>query len=113
VQRAVGDDAPEVAAAWEAYAQTHAQVRQRDDGGDWDAAVALATSDAADGLSARFAAVDDALATRGQQESARAVDQLGTAGTWLPAWAVLAALGALAAAWLVVRGVGQRIEEYR
>jgi hypothetical protein len=42
-----------------------------------------------------------------------AVARLGELGRTAPIAAIGVALAALLAAWLVVRGIGQRIEEYR
>jgi hypothetical protein len=42
-----------------------------------------------------------------------AIDRLDGLGGPAPLWAVVVALAALVSAWLVVRGIGQRIEEYK
>jgi hypothetical protein len=99
--------------AWQLYAATHKQVRTLDDGGSWDQAVALATSTKADGAAARFAAFDQSAATARDKASTEAIDQLEGLGGWTPVYTVVVGLAALLAAWLVVRGFGRRIEEYR
>ena len=45
--------------------------------------------------------------------STDAIDQLGALGGGNTVWAVLIAIVSLIASWLIVRGIGQRIEEYR
>ena len=45
--------------------------------------------------------------------STDAIDQLGALGSGNTVWAVLIAIVSLIASWLIVRGIGQRIKEYR
>ncbi len=45
--------------------------------------------------------------------STAAIEQLGDLGGGSTVWAVLIALLSLIASWLIVRGIGQRIKEYR
>ncbi|MER7073273.1 hypothetical protein [Terrabacter sp. NPDC000476] len=98
---------------WTRYANVHAQVRRLDDNGSWDQAVTLSTSTGSDGAARAYAAFDDRVASDRDTARKAAVGTLeGTAGS-AGVWAALVALAALVAAWLVVRGVGQRIEEYR
>jgi hypothetical protein len=98
---------------WQQYAAAHKQVRTLDDGGSWDQAVALATSTKADGAAARFAAFDDSAAASRDRASTDAIEQLEGLGGWTPVYTVVVSLAALLAAWLVVRGLGRRIEEYK
>jgi hypothetical protein len=107
------DDRTSLRGAWELYATTHKQVRALDDGGSWDQAVALATSTKADGAATRFAAFDQGAAAARDTASTDAIDQLDGLGGWTPVYIVLVSLAALLAAWLVVRGFGRRIEEYK
>ena len=98
---------------WRRYADIHADVRNLDDHGQWEKAVALSTSTGTDGAATAFAAFDsDATKARDAagKSAVATLEGLGGAAPW---WAVIVALAALVAAWLVVRGVGQRIEEYR
>ncbi|WP_069388043.1 hypothetical protein [Cellulosimicrobium cellulans] len=101
------------AQALDVWVARHAEIRALDDEGDWDGAVALATSTDAESPNAAFeefsaSARDDietnAVATR---------DDLASAGTRsaVAGWLLLAA-GA-AAAVLSWRGVTARLEEYR
>jgi len=97
--------------AWNAYTAAHAEVVAKDDAGDWDGAVALATSQT-EGSSPAFAAYDKQVA--GVVEStASTVRSTLDAGAWTP---VLVAIGTvlagIAAAWLAWRGVSRRLEEY-
>jgi hypothetical protein len=98
---------------WQSYAEAHRKVRALDDGGQWDDAVALATSTKTDGAAARFATFDEGAATARDTASTDAIDQLEGLGGWTPVYTVLVSLAALLAAWLVVRGFGRRIEEYK
>ncbi|MCV2393043.1 hypothetical protein OEB99_01865 [Actinotalea sp. M2MS4P-6] len=98
---------------WSAYVALHADIRAADDGGDWDQAVALATSREPGSANAAFAAFDET--------STAALDQAGadvTAALDRPRGStiVLALAGALVGllvAALSWRGLGTRIEEYR
>lgn len=102
-----------VTRAWQSYATAHEKVRALDDGGQWDQAVALATTTEATGTGPLFEAFDAAVADARDTASASAVDRLGGLGGPAPFYAVAIGLIALVASWLVVRGVGRRIEEYR
>ncbi len=99
--------------AWDAYARAHAGVRARDDGGDWNAAVAAATSTAPGSARAAFASFDSAVTTAldGYQQ-AMASEVSAPRSQVLPAAVVLLLVGLLSA-WLALRGVNQRVEEYR
>lgn len=98
--------------AWQAYASVHEQIRRLDDGGQWEAAVRLATTTQPTGAGARFAAFDAEVTGARDAASASAVGTLSGAGSLATLYAVLVGLATLAASWLVVRGVGQRLEEY-
>jgi hypothetical protein len=100
-------------AQWTAYRTVHLKVRQLDTNGQWDQAVALSTSTGADGAAAAFATFDSAAATLRDKASTSAISELHGLGGSAPVYAVGLALAALVASWLVVRGIGQRIEEYR
>ena len=98
---------------WGAYKEVHEQVRDLDDNGHWEDAVAMSTDASAKGSDGTFTTFDVAVTQARDAAGKDAVDRLqGLAGT-APVAALGVALAALLAAWLVVRGIGQRIEEYR
>lgn len=99
--------------AWNAYADLHRQIRALDDGGEWEAAVAAATSRADGSANAAFAAFDDASGERLARASEATSGELRSArsGLVLGGWLCLLA-GGLAAV-LAWWGLRQRIEEYR
>lgn len=98
---------------WSAYRALHEAIRAKDDGGDWDAAVASATTRAAGSANATFASFDTrsaaALADAGRSTSSGLDDARRglVAGSWL---GLLLGLLAATLAWW---GLAQRIEEYR
>ncbi|GAA0447453.1 hypothetical protein Aca07nite_58270 [Actinoplanes capillaceus] len=98
------------AARWQ---ELHGQVRELDDGGDWDKAVELATAVGADDLSSVFgrmdAAISDALDTANERVD-RQADAAAGALRGLAAGLVLLTLGLVAG---VVLGFRPRIGEYR
>ncbi len=98
---------------WKSYSATHKQVRSLDDGGKWDDAVKLSTSTASDGAAGTFQAFDTAASQARDQASTSAVDTLRGLGGTAGFYALGIAVVALLAAWLIVRGIGQRIEDYR
>lgn len=98
---------------WASYASQHQQIRRLDDAGQWEQAVAAATSRASGSANATFAAVDSRSAQRLTAAGNATSSGLRDAGRWLAlaAWlGVLAGLGTAALAWW---GLSQRIEEYR
>ncbi|HET7398725.1 MAG TPA: hypothetical protein VFJ94_09410 [Intrasporangium sp.] len=97
---------------WAAYTSVHQQIRRLDDGGQWDAAVRLATTTEPTGAGPRFDAFDTEVTGARDAASASAVGTLGDVGALAPLYAVLVALAAVVAGWLVVRGIGQRVGEY-
>jgi hypothetical protein len=103
----------ELTSLWKSYATAHEQVRSLDDGGRWDEAVKASTSTAGTGAAGTFDAFD-LMAAQHRDDAAKAtVSTLQGLGGSAPLIAVAVALAALLASWLIVRGVGQRIEEYR
>jgi hypothetical protein len=106
-------DAQGLDGLWGAYVTAHEKVRQLDDGGSWDQAVKLSTSTAAGGAARTFNDFDVAVTQSRDDAGKSTVASLQGLGGSAPLIAVLVALAALAASWLIVRGVGQRIEEYR
>jgi hypothetical protein len=97
-------------AAWDAK---HAEIRELDDGGNWEGAVDAATSTADDSAGAAFAAFSDAAHAEVGTTSQAAVDRLGSAATTaqIAAWValVLGVAGAVAA----TAGMNVRLKEYR
>lgn len=107
-------DVSTLAQAWSAHAEIHQQIRDLDDGGDWDAAVAVATGTdpqtSSNGTFATFdGATSDALETASDQTS----DGLADVGSGLLFGGVLVLLAGLIAALLARWGIGQRLKEYR
>ena len=98
---------------WTSYSDIHTQVRQLDDNGKWDEAVKLSTSTDDDGAAKAFNAFDVAVTQQRDEAGKSAVTTLGGLGGSAPFFALGVAAVALFAAWLIVRGIGQRIEEYR
>ncbi len=98
---------------WDAYASTHEEIRSLDDGGAWEDAVELATTQDDSGATAAFVAFDRQVTEQRDAASTAAIEQLGDLGGGSTVWAVLIALLSLIASWLIVRGIGQRIKEYR
>ena len=92
----------------------HAQIRELDDGGNWDGAVGWPPAPAPSSGNATFADFDE---SSGEQLTVLGQDtatELDQAGGWLPFAAVARArwpgsIAALCAWW----GVSQRLEEYR
>ncbi|MEO5608284.1 MAG: hypothetical protein ABIQ61_05325 [Ornithinibacter sp.] len=98
---------------WSDYASVHQKIRARDDSGDWEGAVALATGLGNGSGNTAFAAFDASSGTQLATLSEQTSRQLGATGGWLPvagALGVLAGLLAAASAWW---GVSLRLEEYR
>ena len=99
--------------AWASYQAKHVALRALDDQGSWDKAVTAATTSQADNSSALFTTFDDAVTISRDAASDRAESQLQGLGGGAPWWALGIGLASLAAGWLVVRGFGKRLEEYR
>ena len=97
---------------WLKYVVAHQQVRGLDTNGRWDDAVALTTTKQAQGTTTTFGEFDEAVTQMRNTASQAAITKLGGIGGGTP-WAIAIGLASLVAAWLVVRGFGQRIEEYR
>ncbi len=107
-----GSGHPQLQEGWQAYASAHQEVRALDDSGDWDAAVAAATSSGPDSTNAALTGFQEQLATALEAD----VDVTGATlqgqrtGLWITAVAVaLASLGAVAAA---LAGLQTRRREY-
>jgi hypothetical protein len=98
---------------WARYTSAHEQVRTLDDRGRWDDAVRLSTSTGTAGAAKTFDVFDQRVTQDRDTAAKDTVATLQGLGGNAPLFAVFTALAALIAAWLVVRGIGQRIEEYR
>ncbi|GAA1752910.1 hypothetical protein [Nostocoides vanveenii] len=93
------------------YRTLHSKIRDADEGGDWNAAVGLATSTASGSANAVFTTFDEASGTVLDQLVAGVVkDFNGLGGRYLP-WVL--GLGGILAALLAGRSMTNRIEEYR
>jgi hypothetical protein len=107
----LGPAAP--AEEWTRYMEVHNQIRADDDGGRWDAAVALATGSGPESANTAFNAFDGRLAGTLAQVSQEASAGLSGPQPILVVGAILALLLGLAAALLGRRGVAARLREYR
>lgn len=103
------DGREDLADSFEEYDDTHTTLRELDDAGDWDSAVALLNAESAESFDSLSSDLEDVVRSR----SARAETALDDAGSGLGGirWAIV--IGALLAAGLVTVGYGQRLREYR
>jgi hypothetical protein len=97
---------------WDEYVTGHAEIVARDDRGDWEGAVALATSRAPDSPSMVFARFDGTLHDTVTTTADRTAQVLTSGRVLFAVLAVLTVLGGLVAAGLGWRGVTARLEEY-
>jgi hypothetical protein len=104
---------PQLAPLLAAYDTAHVAVRKDDDGGNWDAAVGLATGDGKAGTKVAFAAFDTASKRQLDIEATKASDGLSSARRPLGTIAVLLLFAGVAAAVLAWRGIALRLREYR
>ena len=98
---------------WDAYKTQHEAIRKADDGGDWDGAVNQALEPGAGSANAAFstfaADVDKSLQTFGDDTEKSLLGPV----TWVTILGWLLLVLCAGAAVLMLRGMGQRIEEYR
>jgi hypothetical protein len=106
-------DAARMGALWSAYARTHVQIRQADDGGNWEGAVGQATGTGSRSANTAFDAFDARSGAALTSSSRAASDSLGAPRTWLPFAAWIGLLVGIAAAVSAWWGVSLRLEEYR
>lgn len=106
-------DAAKMSGLWKAYADTHAQIRAADDGGNWDGAVTQAIGSGPKSANATFNAFDSTSGAALTSISGAASDSLGAPRTWLPFAAWLSLLVGIATAVSAWWGVSLRLEEYR
>jgi hypothetical protein len=104
--RAVGDRLA-------AYLEVHARVRELDDAGDWDAAVALATGPDEAGSNVTFASFDDVSRRALAEEADGLGDGLDQARAPLGVLRFLLLVAGVVAAALAWRGPSVRLREYR
>ncbi|GMA30198.1 hypothetical protein [Litorihabitans aurantiacus] len=106
----IGTEATDDLAAW---VEGHDEIRALDDAGDWDGAVALATSDASGDPTDRYLTFVETASAAVEQSSATARSEFRSAstGVGIASWVLVAA--GLASAVLAWRGINKRLEEYR
>jgi hypothetical protein len=105
--------AASMGAKWKGYAAAHAQIRTKDDGGQWDLAVRQAIGSDPTSANATFNAFDAASGAALTSSSSAATDSLDAPRTWLPFASWLGLLVGIAAAVSAWWGVSLRLEEYR
>lgn len=107
------DLAQQLDTQWKAYSGLHEKIRSTDDGGGWDAAVALAGDRSAGTANAAFTTfsrtTEAGLAAYGKAAS----DAVTTPRTRVTIMGWVLLVICLGAAALAARGFGQRLEEYR
>ncbi len=91
----------------------HEKIRALDDSGNWERAVALATSTTSGSGNVTFADFDESSGAQLSSLGKDTATDLDQAGGWLPLAAVLGLLAGIIAGLLAWWGVAQRLEEYR
>jgi hypothetical protein len=104
---------PELASQWQAYADVHTQIRELDDGGQWDKAVAKATGSGKSSSNTVFGTFDSNLASYLDGVSQDASNALASEQPIMILAAILILLGGVAVALLGRWGVTERLKEYR
>lgn len=97
---------------WESYAALHADVVAADDAGDWNAAVALATSTEPGSSSEALTQFDQASQSVVQEAATTTTDSLRSGGVLAVLLTILTLVAGLAAAGAAAWGVAQRRKEY-
>jgi hypothetical protein len=105
-----GSDPTSLLNEWDAR---HAEIRELDDGGDWDGAVDAATATGDGSAGAAFAAFSDRAHEDVEATSKQAVDRLGSAATTAQAAAWIALVLGVAGAVAAAAGMNVRLKEYR
>ncbi len=103
----------QVVETFDAWRSTHDEIRGLDDGGDWDAAVALATSTEPDSPNAKFDAFGTAARDAVSADGTQADDALHDAARSSSRSAWIALLAGLLAVVGVAVGFSARLKEYR
>jgi len=106
-------DKPELVNQWQAYADVHNQIRELDDGGQWDKAVAKATGAGRTSSNTVFSAFDNNLASYLDGVSQDASSSLAAEQPIMIVAAILVLIAGLGAALLGRWGVAERLREYR
>jgi len=104
---------PGLASQWQAYADVHNQIRELDDGGQWDKAVAQATGSGRTSSNTVFGTFDSNLASYLDGVSLDASNALADEEPIMIVAAILILLGGVAVALLGRWGVTERLKEYR
>jgi hypothetical protein len=104
---------PELTTQWQAYTDVHNEIRELDDDGRWDRAVAKATGSGRDSSNTVFNTFDQNLASYLDEQSQNASSSLANEQPAMVVGAILILLGGLAAALLGRWGVATRLKEYR
>jgi hypothetical protein len=98
--------------SWTTYKSQHQDIVDLDNKGQWDDAVALATSTEDGSPSATFSDFDSRMQDLVGQAGASTTDELSNGNSVLLVLAVLSALAALVAAGFAASGVSRRMKEY-
>ncbi len=98
--------------AWSTYESQHQEIVDLDMGGQWDDAVAAATSSETGSSSDTFAQFDRQLQDALSRSGAVTTDTLTTGNTVLLVLAALALLAGLGGAFFAASGINQRLKEY-
>ncbi|MGI8456757.1 MAG: hypothetical protein ACR2LI_01400 [Propionibacteriaceae bacterium] len=98
---------------WKRYTSTHEAIRQLDDGGQWNLAVARATGAGRDSSNVVFGTFDDGVAELLATSAAETTQDLGAPRTGLTVAAVLSILLGLGAAFAARAGIATRLKEYQ
>jgi hypothetical protein len=106
-------DKPELASQWQAYTDVHRQIRELDDGGQWDEAVARATGSGRTSSNTAFGTFDGNLAGYLDGVSQNASSSLAAEQPIMIVAAILVLIAGLGAALLGRWGVAERLKEYR
>ena len=97
---------------WSTYKSQHKEIVTLDEGGQWDEAVAAATSTEEGSSSDTFAAFDAQLQDALSSSGSITTDTLTTGNTVLLVLAAIALLVGLGAAFFAASGINQRLKEY-
>ncbi|WP_323794179.1 hypothetical protein, partial [Nocardioides sp.] len=103
---------PDTLGRWRDYLALHDKIRRLDDRGNWDAAVALATSTDDTSPTAALDQVDAVAIQVVDEAAAEATSSFGAGGYLAVVLAVLTLLGGLLAAAAATWGINQRRREY-
>ncbi len=108
-----GEVDPQLATLLDEWVGAHQEIRSLDDGGDWDAAVALATDTSEGSPNADFRAFADAAGQDVEASAAATDDALASARTMALVFGALLLVAGVIAAGAALRGFNARLKEYR